>query len=188
MCSKLPRMRCWARSKTICSARSTSSGVSPGRSQPSRWISFADDREPAQRRHLADDLRVVPGVRRRGDERRDLVDPLLARRPRRARRLVELVGDRDRVDRLALLVEVERRAVDLRVRLRGRSRRRRCCRSYRLDRERREHHRAEHGLLGIQVLRRERGGRDAPAATAWPSSRVVKAVGRAAAATVWKTS
>ena len=36
--SKLPRMRCWARSNTICSARSTSSGVSPGRSQPSRWI------------------------------------------------------------------------------------------------------------------------------------------------------
>ena len=39
MCSKLPRIRCWARSKTICSARSTSSGVSPGRSQPSRWMS-----------------------------------------------------------------------------------------------------------------------------------------------------
>ena len=38
MCSKEPRIRCWARSKTICSARSTSSEVSPGRSQPSRWI------------------------------------------------------------------------------------------------------------------------------------------------------
>ena len=36
--SKLPRIRCCARSNTICSAWSTSSGVSPGRSQPSRWI------------------------------------------------------------------------------------------------------------------------------------------------------
>ena len=86
---------------------------------------LADDREPAQRRHLADDLRVVAGVRRRRDERRDLVDPLLAADLLELAALVELVGDRDRVDRLAVLVEVERGAVDLARATRGRSRRRR---------------------------------------------------------------
>ena len=113
---------------------------------------LADDREAAQRRHLADDLRVVAGVRRRRDERRDLVDPLLAADLVELAALVELVGDGDRVDRLALLVELERGAVDLRVRLAvevaGVDRR--CSR---LDRRLRQHHRAQHGLLGIEVLR-----------------------------------
>ena len=128
-CSKLPRIRCWARSKTICSARSTSSGVSPGRSQPSRWICSPTSREAAQRRHLAHDLRVVAGVRGRRHERRELVDPLLAADLVELAALVELVGDGDRVDRLAVLVELERGAVDLRRATRGRSRRRRGCRS-----------------------------------------------------------
>ena len=97
---ELPRMRCCARSNTICSARSTSSGVSPGRSQPSRWISFADDGQPAQRRHLAHDPRVVGGVRGGRDERRDLADALLAADVLELAALVELVGDGDRVDRL----------------------------------------------------------------------------------------
>ena len=78
---------------------------------------LADDREPAQRRHLADDPRVVAGVRGRRDERRDLVDALLAADLLELAVLVELVGDRDRVDRLAVLVELERGAVDLGVRL-----------------------------------------------------------------------
>ena len=78
---------------------------------------LADDREPAQRRHLAHDLRVVAGVRRRRHERRDLVDPRLAADLVELAVLVELVGDGDRVDRLAVLVELERGAVDLRVRL-----------------------------------------------------------------------
>ena len=42
--------------------------------------------EAAQGRRLADDLRVVAGVRGRGDERRELVDPRPDRRRRRARR------------------------------------------------------------------------------------------------------
>ena len=65
--------------------------------------------------------------------------------------LLELVLERDRVDRLVLAVQRERRAVDLRVRLavevggvedlaHGR------------DRERRDHHRAEDGLLSLQAL------------------------------------
>src|SRR5262249_4206224 len=110
--SKLPRMRCCARSNTICSARSTSSGVSPGRSHAERLDLLADDRQPPQRRHLADDARVVRGVRRRGHERRDLVDPLLAADLVQLATLVEPVGDRDRVDRLALLVQLEHRAED----------------------------------------------------------------------------
>ena len=113
---------------------------------------LADDREPAQRRHLADDARVVAGVRRRRHERRDLVDPRLAADLVELALLVELVGDRDRVDRLALLVQLERGAVDLRVRLAVEvagvddvARR--------LDRRLRQHHRAEHRLLGVEVLR-----------------------------------
>jgi len=66
--------------------------------------------------------------------------------------LLELVRERDRVDRLVLAVQLERCAVDPRVRLAvevagvedladGR------------DRARRDHHRAENRLLGLEVLR-----------------------------------
>ncbi len=78
---------------------------------------LADEREPAERRHLAHDLRVVARVRRGRDEGGDLVDPLLPADLVDLAALVELVGDRDRVDRLAVLVQLERGEVDLRVRL-----------------------------------------------------------------------
>jgi hypothetical protein len=73
--------------------------------------------QPAERRGLADDLRVVVGVRGRGCERGQLVDPELAADVLELAALVELVGQGCRI-RLALCVEPERRAVDLRVALR----------------------------------------------------------------------
>ena len=125
-------------SKMTCSAWSTSSCASPGRS------------------HLADDLGVVRRVRSRRDERRQLVDPLSSTRPVEVAALLELVDERDRVDRLAARVQRERRAVDLCVAL-----------AVEVagvedladgpDRARREHHRAEDRLLCIEVLRRDRG-------------------------------
>ena len=72
--------------------------------------------------------------------------------------LLELVDERDRVDGLALRVERERGAVDLRVALAvevaG-------VEDFadRPDRAGGEHHRPEDGLLGLEVLRRNRGGR-----------------------------
>ena len=116
----------------------------------------ADADQAAQGRHLADDPRVVRRVRRRRDERRQLVDPLATARPLEVAALLELVDERDRVDRLAPRVERERRAVDLRVALPvevagvedladG------------PDRTRREHHRAEDRLLRVEVLGRNRG-------------------------------
>ncbi len=105
---------------------------------------------------LADDLGVVTSVRRRGDERRELVDALLATGVLELAPLGELVGERDRVDRLALGVQGQRRAVHAGMALavelppgrvdhladRG-------------DRSGREHHRAEDGLLGVEVLGRD---------------------------------
>ena len=57
------------------------------------------------------------GVRGRRDERGELVDPLAAADVLELAALLELVDERDRVDRLAPGVERERRAVDLRVAL-----------------------------------------------------------------------
>ena len=87
-----------------------------------------------------------------------------ARGSRTGRRLLELaaplelVDERDRVDRLALRVEVERRPVDLRVALAVEVARREDF-ADRPDRAGGEHHRAEDRLLGIEILRRDRGGR-----------------------------
>ena len=104
--------RCWARSKTICSARSTRSVVSPGRSCPSRAISAPARTSAAERRHLPDDPRIVRGVRRGGDERGELVDAGAAADLLELAALLERVDERDGVDRLALLVQREAGAED----------------------------------------------------------------------------
>ena len=104
-------------------ARSSRPG-GPSRAAGSARRRVVSPRSVAISRTIA---RVVARVRGRRDERRELVDALLAADLVELAALVELVGDRDRVDRLAVLVEVERREVDLRVRLRDRSRRRRRC-------------------------------------------------------------
>ena len=114
---------------------------------------LADPDEAAQRGHLLDDLGVVLGVRAGRDERRQLCDLRGASDPLELAPLVELVRHRDRVDRLALAVQRERRPVDRAVRiaveiggvehLRDGS-----------DRVRREQHRPEHGFLRLEILRR----------------------------------
>ena len=72
-------------------------------------------------------------------------------------RSLELVDERDRVDRLALRVQVERRAVDLGVALPVEVA---CAEDFadRPDRTGGEHHRAEDGLLCVEILRWDRGG------------------------------
>ena len=73
--------------------------------------------EAAQRRRLPHDPRVVRGVRGRGDESRELVQADATPDVLQLAALLQLVGQRDRVHRLALRVEREGGAVDLRVRL-----------------------------------------------------------------------
>ena len=108
--------------------------------------------EPAQRRHLLDDARVVLDVRRGGDERRELGDARLPAGGVELGALLELVDERDRVDRLALRPQRERRAIDLRVALAVEVG---CVEDLadRAHRDGREQHRAENRLLGFEVLR-----------------------------------
>ena len=117
----------------------------------------SDPDQAPERRHLADDLRVVRGVRRCRDERGELVDPDPAADSLELTALLELVDEGDRVDGLALCVQGECRAIDLRVALAVEIARvehfRHCP-----DGAGGEQHRPEHRLLGFEVLRRHRGG------------------------------
>ena len=118
--------------------------------QPHDLLARAD--EPAQRRHLLDDARVVLDVRRGGDERRELGDARLPAGGVELGTLLELVDERDRIDRLALRPQRERRAIDLRVALAVEVG---CVEDLadRAHRDGREQHRAENRLLGFEVLR-----------------------------------
>ena len=117
MCSKLPRIRCWARSNTICSARSTSSGVSPGRSQPRRWICSPTTVRP---RSVAISRTIfawwpafdVAGTSVAISWIRSL-PPTSSSSPFSSSLSATVIASTG----LAVLVEVERGAVDLRVRL-----------------------------------------------------------------------
>ena len=99
--------------------------------------------------------------------------------------LVELVDERDRVDGLALRVERERGAVDLRVALAVEVARVEDL-ADRPDRAGGEHHRPEDGLLGLEVLRRDRGG---SAAGAWATTqRRIRTAAGAVASTGGQTA
>ena len=114
----------------------------------------ADADQAAQHRHLAHDLGVAPGVRDDGDGlgQREHGGPAADLLERAA--LIEPVADGDLVDGLGALIEVEHRGEDLAVPaavevlglqdLGG-------LRDGRLG----EQHRAEHRLLGVEVLRRQ---------------------------------
>ena len=111
--------------------------------------------QPAQHRVLAHDPRVLADVADRRDARRQQVDRGAAARGLELAGLLEVLDERERVDRLAAVVEVEHRREDDPVRLavevlgvqalvddeRG-------------QRGVGEQHRAEDGLLGLEVLRR----------------------------------
>ena len=112
--------------------------------------------QAAQRRHLADDPRVVRGVRGGRDERGELVDPDATARVLELAALLQRVDERDRVDGLAARVQGEGGAIDLRVAL--------AIEVARVDdladgpdRPGGEHHRAEDGLLGVEILGWDRG-------------------------------
>jgi len=117
----------------------------------------ADADQPAQQRHLLDDLGVAAGVRDDRDglcerEHRGPASDLLERPP-----LIEAVAHGHLVDRLGSLVQIDHRRVDLAVpaavevlgleHLGGLG-----------DRGLREQHRAEHRLLGVEVLGRQAPG------------------------------
>src|SRR5581483_3732656 len=87
------------------------------------------------------------------DERRELVQPDAAADGLELGALLQLVGERDRVDGLALRVQPERSAIDLRVRLAVEVARVHDL-ADRPDRPRRDHHRPEHALLRFQILGR----------------------------------
>ena len=110
--------------------------------------------EAAQGCRFPHDPRVVRGVRGRGDEGRELVQADTAADVLELAPLLQLVRERDRVHRLALRVEREGGAVDLRVGLPVE-----VLRVEDLadgsDRARGEHHRPEDRLLGLEVLRRD---------------------------------
>jgi hypothetical protein len=111
--------------------------------------------QPSERRHLADDPRVVRGVCGRRNERRQLVQANATADSFQLASLLQLVDQGDRIDGLALGVERERRAVDLGVALAVEVRGVEDL-AHRPDRARGEQHGPEDRFLGLEVL----GGRD----------------------------
>src|SRR6266508_529634 len=129
------------------------------RSLPAEPSNFgADADQPAERRRLADDARVMRRIRGRRNKCGELVDAVLAARSLELAAFFELVDERDRVDGLAFGIERERRAVDLRVALAVEVAGVEDL-ADRPDRAGGEHHRPEDGLLGLEALRGDRGGR-----------------------------
>ena len=122
--------------------------------QPRDLLPGAD--QAAQSRHLADDPRVVRGVRGGRDECGELVDPDATARVLELAAFFQRVDERDRVHGLAARVQGEGCAIDLRVALAVEVP---CVDDLAdgPDRTRGEHHRAEDGLLGVQILGWDRG-------------------------------
>ena len=112
--------------------------------------------EAPQRRCLPHDPRVVRGVRGRGDESRELVQADATPDGLQLAALLQLVGQRDRVHRLAFGVEGKSGPVDLRVRLPVEVARVEDL-AHGSDRARGDHHRPENRFLGLEVLGRDGG-------------------------------
>ena len=120
-------------------------------------MSVRDAEQPAQRGLVLDDLRVVARVAGGRHDRRQLVHVGLAAGLLELAALLELGADGERVDRLVLVVEREDRRVDRRGATRGRSRRAAAAPRPAPSRSPPgDQHRPEHGLLGLEVLRRDR--------------------------------
>ena len=96
-------------------------------------------------------------VRGRRDEGRELVHAHTAADVLELAALLELVDERDRVDRLSLRIERESRAIDLRVALAIEVAGVQDL-ADRPDRAGGDHHCPENRLFGLEVLRRDRSG------------------------------
>ena len=114
-----------AKSRSLGAGRARRRSARPGRRdrRPRRRAPAPAGRsparadEPAERGHLLDDAGVVLDVRGGGHERSQLGDARLSTRGLELATLVELVDERDRVDRFALRPQGERGAIHLRVAL-----------------------------------------------------------------------
>ncbi len=118
--------------------------------------------QPPQQRVLAHDLRVAARVAGGRHHAGELVDSRLAARVLELARLAQAVGDGQHVDRLALVVEREHRRVDRAVALAVEVLGAQALLDHeRVQRAVRQQDRAEHRLLGLDVVRRgdhARGG------------------------------
>ena len=114
--------------------------------------------QPSKGCRLLDDARVMLDVRGRGDERGELRHARGTADLLELAALLELVRERDRVDRLALRPQREARPVDRAVGAAVEIGRVEDLRD-RPDRGLRQEHRAEDSLLGLEVLRRHLGER-----------------------------
>ena len=118
--------------------------------------------QPPQQRVLAHDLRVAAGVAGRRHDARQLVHGRLPADVIELAHLAQPVGDRQHVDRLALVVERQHRLVDRAVALAVEVLRAQPLFDHeRVQRAVREQDRAEHRLLGVEVVRRARSPRRA---------------------------
>ena len=154
MCVNSPVTRCCERSKIdLLGTIDEISRLAWAFPPEARDLATCAD-EAAQGRRLPHDPRVVRGVRGRWDEGRELVQPDPAADVLELAPLLQLVRERDRVHRLALRVEREGGAVDLRVGLPVEVP---CVEDLAdgADRPGGEHHRPEDRLLGLEVLRRD---------------------------------
>ena len=125
--------------------------------------------EAAQHRVLAHDPRVLADVADGGDGAGQQVDGGAAADALEQAGLLEVLDERERVDRLADRVQVEHRLEDQAVRLAVEVLRLEALvDDQRGQRRVGEQHGAEHGLLGFEVLGR-RGGGAAVGGRRWPS-------------------
>ena len=115
--------------------------------------------QPPQHRVLAHDARVLADVADGGHGAREQVDRGAAADALEQAALLEVLDERERVDRLAHRVEVEHGLEDQAVRLAVEVLRLEALvDDQRGQRRVRQQHGAEHGLLGFEVLGRRGGG------------------------------
>ena len=123
---------------------------------------LARDRdESSEQRELADDLRVVRRVRRRGGRGLQPEQRLASAERVEKVGATQLVRDRDRVDGFALPVERHDRVVDVSVRGLVEVGRLDACFGGRADRVARQQHRPEQRFLGVEIV----GGNPADVST-----------------------
>ena len=166
------RLSSWATSRIERSAMSTSSRGCASCEWTLRLDLVRRAQQPPQHRVLADDPRVLADVPDGGDARRQQVDRGAAAGGVELPGLLEVLDEREGVDRLAAAVQLEHRREDDPVRLAVEVLRvEALVDDQRRERRVREQDRAEDGLLGLEVLRRGDGpsGRaGAPWPLPWP--------------------